>query len=1620
MKLKALLFLFIAIFFTSNIAFSQLLVNKGAIIKVTKGVSVYVDGAVQNDAGTIDVDNISGISELIVKSNFVNNATAQGSGYYKIYGNWINNNTFTAGTGTVFLEGANQLLSGTSSTTFHNLTLNGSGVKTLGIDQTCTGVLSLNNLELSTLNYKFFVTNSATNSITRTTGFVSSTNGGFLSRTTNTTGVYLFPVGSSSGTNRYRPVEIQPNNSSANTYTVRLANVNPTSETYNVDLLANDICEVNSNFYHQINRTSGSTSANLSIYYDNSADGSWNGIANWGTSPNQWNIVTGSSTASGSPMYKAIVSNWNTFSNIPYSLYKVAPNVNATSNSPICEGGTIQLNEIGGEAVSWAWSGPNGFTSSSKNPIISGASTLAHGTYYVTITSANSCQAVGSVSVTVNPNPNASITPATVSICDGSSTALTASGGGTYSWSGGLGSNASVTVSPSATTTYTVTVTSGVGCTATASSTVTVNALPTITASSNSPVCQGQTINLTATGSGGSTYAWSGPDSYTSNVQNPTRTNAQTSHGGTYTVTLTNSGTGCSASASTSVTVNPLPTITASSNSPVCQGQTINLTATGSGGSTYAWSGPDSFTASTPNPTITNAQTSHGGTYTVTLTNSGTGCSASANTSITVNPLPTITASSNSPVCQSQTINLTATGTDGTNYSWSGPASYTSNAPNPTITNAQTSHGGTYTVTLTNSGTGCSASASTSVTVNAQPSSPLFTIDCTAGEGNGIITITSPLGVNYTYSIDGTFQTDPEFGPLANGDYQITVTDSNTGCSNTSAEIDLDCGCYSPTNLTLSASSGGICEYETLSLSGNTFGGSATEVNLTHNGNGSLTNTNFTNSPFTIEYTPATGDIGNTVTITVTTNNPEGLPCTPSVKTFALSVNAKPNVNLSSNSPVCQNETLNLYETGGEAASWTWTGPNSFSSNIQNPTRANMQVSDAGTYTVVITDIHSCTNTSDISISVNTIPIINIDDIDPLCEGENINLTETGGDAISWDWTGPNGFTSTDQNPEITNANTSNSGSYYLSITDINSCTNSANTSITVNANPTANIEPASIAICEGESTELVASGDGTYAWSHSSETSASVTVNPITETTYTVTVTNTNNCSASASSTVSVNQNPDIPTANIDCISGLGQITITSPLGADYEYSIGSSFQANTIFENLDNGNYTIIVNNVNTNCSSVSEVLTIDCGCTNEPSLTLSENTGEICGNQAFTLDGNSFGGSATQVNITHNGSGEIDETNITSSDFSFTYTPSSEDYGNTVIITIITDNPQGEPCQVASATFSLDVLDIPNIIANNSSPICKGEDIDLTESGNEAISWSWTGPNGFNSDMQNPTITEADVFANGTYTVTGTDAKGCTNSATTIVIVSIPTEITFVEYLCADTLPIFLNANIQGGTWSGNGIIDANTGEFDPEIAGDGEHTITYTLLNPCGNTTTTTIRVYPRANAEILPVDTLFLSDLPIFVETVEAGGIWSGTAIDEIIGEFTPNIAGIGDHQVFYTIEEPCGDIDSTIIIVIPDIIPDLLIPDVLTPNNDGYNDTWRIQGIQAFEKIEIYIFNRWGDEVFTYTGSGFDYHDPAKQWDGTYKGKLLPFGTYVYVLILENDTSYKGTISLIR
>ncbi|MEZ4889104.1 MAG: immunoglobulin domain-containing protein [Crocinitomicaceae bacterium] len=115
---------------------------------------------------------------------------------------------------------------------------------------------------------------------------------------------------------------------------------------------------------------------------------------------------------------------------------------------------------------------------------------------------------------------------------------------------------------------YTVTVTGANGCTRQATTSVTVNNSPNPSAGSNSPVCQGSTINLTSSGAGlfGS-YSWTGPNGFTSNSQNPSISNATASHAGTYTVTATNLS-GCSAQATVNVIVNPSPTATAGSNAP--------------------------------------------------------------------------------------------------------------------------------------------------------------------------------------------------------------------------------------------------------------------------------------------------------------------------------------------------------------------------------------------------------------------------------------------------------------------------------------------------------------------------------------------------------------------------------------------------------------------------------------------------------------------------------------------------------------------------------------------------------------------------------------------------------------------------------------------------------------------------------------------------------------------------------------------------------------------------------------------------------------------------------------------------------------------------------------------
>jgi gliding motility-associated-like protein len=357
---KYLKIFFLLLCLVESLAIGQVLENNGGFINAEPGSFIYINGSVLNGTnGVLDVDGtISSQAELYVTEDITNDAALIVNGHVRLLGNWFNNLGFDSNLGTVFFEGGNQLISGTSESHFFNITLDGSGLKTQEINAFSEGILDLKHLELQTETYSFNVENEDLNSIIRTSGFVSSLNGGFLSRKTNQVDHYLFPVGSSQGVLRYRPVEIKPLDISSNTFTARLANLDATLEGYDRSLYDTSTCNLNPLYYHQINRTVGISSVDLNIYFDELADGSWGGISNWKQVNGQWENIPGSASMPGNPLSIAFTNDWNTFTDIPYILNHINEIPVFDPIGPICQNTTAPiLPSVSLNGYTGTWSG---------------------------------------------------------------------------------------------------------------------------------------------------------------------------------------------------------------------------------------------------------------------------------------------------------------------------------------------------------------------------------------------------------------------------------------------------------------------------------------------------------------------------------------------------------------------------------------------------------------------------------------------------------------------------------------------------------------------------------------------------------------------------------------------------------------------------------------------------------------------------------------------------------------------------------------------------------------------------------------------------------------------------------------------------------------------------------------------------------------------------------------------------------------------------------------------------------------------------------------------------------------------------------------------------------------
>lgn len=436
-------------------------------------------------------------------------------------------------------------------------------------------------------------------------------------------------------------------------------------------------------------------------------------------------------------------------------------------NDTICSGSAITIGNVYPGATLYQWNTvPPQYT-----PTIT-VSPLVNTVYIVNVFTGTTWTLADTFNIVTNPLPSGTIT-SPQSICAGSSTTLTATGGSSYLWSPGGMNTASITVNPSTTTTYSCVITGANGCSITLSSTVTVNPLPVFTSiGSNSPLCEGSTLNLYATANTGSTYDWTGPNGFVSNLQNPSIPNVTTLNAGNYTVTATLNG--CTASTSTGVVINTPPTLTLSGSSNVCSGSTIYLFANGTTGSIYLWTGPNGFTSNSQNPTVPNASSANAGWYVATATLNT--CSTKDSIQVTVNTAPTVSITGNLNICSGSSTTLTATG--GGTYLWSTGATTSSITVSPTSTT-------TYSVTVTGTN-GCSAMAYATVVVNAGPTISFSPANPKVCEGENIVV--TAMGANTYVWSNGTNAASISINPTTTTTYTVTGT-SSQGCTATASVI---------------------------------------------------------------------------------------------------------------------------------------------------------------------------------------------------------------------------------------------------------------------------------------------------------------------------------------------------------------------------------------------------------------------------------------------------------------------------------------------------------------------------------------------------------------------------------------------------------------------------------------------------------------------------------------------------------------------------------------------------------------------------------------------------------------------------------------------------------------
>jgi hypothetical protein len=552
---------------------------------------------------------------------------------------------------------------------------------------------------------------------------------------------------------------------------------------------------------------------------------------------------------------------------------------------------------------------------------------------------------------------------------------------------------------------------------------------------------------------------------------------------------------------------------------------------------------------------------------------------------------------------------------------------------------------------------------------------------------------------------------------------------------------------------------------------------------------------------------------------------------------FALSVNAQVTISPSATA-ICQGDSVTLIAqvTGASAdtLNFTWFLNGS---PISVPNNDTITVTIGGNYSVnVLTNQSLLIGNDNQGITVNSNPVAIAGSNSPVCAGQTIQFN-TGAGMSSYQWGGPNGFSSSLQNPTIPNANATMWADYGLIVTDANGCTDSVTFNVVVNPLPIASITVSpNDTVCQAVPVTLTGIGGVSYLWNNTQTTQAiTQTLTTVGNTPFSVNVTGANGCSSMANQTIVVRPNPlAIATGTNASCNGAndGSATVNAFFGSPFTY-IWDTNSTNDSITGLSPAIYSVTVTNVY-GCSAT------DTATVGQPTVltaAISGQTNVNCnGDNNGTANVTPTGGTAPySYSWTGSGVGTNPRTGLTAS--SYTVTVMDANLCTTTATVTIT-----EP-QVLTAN------------ADSTSVTCFGDNDGtawvIPLGGTPPYSYVWSN---------NATTQFVSSLTAGTYSVTVTDDNGCTVSAATAV--TEPNPITFS--------PITSNALCNGG----NGTIaftnvNGGTAPYTYSINGGNTYGPTSTFNVPFG---TYQLSVLDANNCSIVNVPTS-ITEPPVMQLTV---------------------------------------------------------------------------------------------------------------------------------------------------